>query len=240
MINDDEEIERHWFQTIYDAFADPDLDFIGGPCKPKWEIPKPAWISKEFGGIVGWVDNGPERRDYGAGFSGMLTGGNAVIRRRVFERIGLFNTNLGRTDKGLLSCEDRDLFERLLESRCKGNYLPDLAIYHHVPANRMTKAYYRRWCWGHGISLGVLAQRRKSGLPEVIGVPRWQIRRALAGLMQAVKGGMGLLDESTAFGGELHAIELTAFVVGRHYYGFSRRSQPAPALSRRGWDASQV
>jgi glycosyltransferase involved in cell wall biosynthesis len=219
MINDDEEVGPHWFETIYDAFAHSELDFIGGPCKPKWEAPKPAWVSQEFGGIIGWVDNGAERRQYGSGFNGMLTGGNAVIKRRVFEHIGMFNTNLGRTDKGLLSCEDRDLFERLLESRFQGEYLPDLLIYHHVPAARMTKTYYRRWCWGHGRSLGVLARRRNSGLPEIFGVPRWKIRHALTGLIHAAKGKVALQDEQAAFAGELRAIELAGFLVGRHGSG---------------------
>jgi glycosyltransferase involved in cell wall biosynthesis len=223
MINDDEEVGRHWFETIYDAFAGSGLDFIGGPCKPKWEAPKPAWVSQEFGGIIGWVDNGTERREYGREFNGMLTGGNAVIKRRVFEHIGMFNMSLGRTDKGLLSCEDRDLFERLLEGRYKGHYVPELVIYHHVPAARMTKIYYRRWCWGHGRSLGVLARRRDSGLPEILGVPRWKMRQAVTGIAQAVKGQIGLQDEQTAFAGELRAIELAGFVVGRHSSGFTEQ-----------------
>lgn len=238
MINDDEEVGRHWFETIYDAFADSELDFVGGPCKPKWEVPKPAWVSQEFGGIIGWVDNGAERRQYGSGFNGMLTGGNAVIKRRVFEHIGLFNTDLGRTDKGLLSCEDRDLFERLLESRYKGEYLPELVIYHHVPAARMTKTYYRRWCWGHGRSLGVLARRRNSGLPEIFGVPRWKIRQAVTGLVQATQGKIGLRDEQTAFAGELRAIELAGFAVGRHSSGFNAQGRLVPGSET--LDASQI
>jgi hypothetical protein len=68
----------------------------------------------------------------------MLMGGNAVVKRSALETVGLYNTSLGRTDKGLLSCEDEDMFHRLLANGFNGMYVPDFFIYHYVPRERMT------------------------------------------------------------------------------------------------------
>ena len=97
MIDDDEEVADSWFEVIAAKFREPDLDFIGGPYYPRWGAPKPEWITKESGAIVGWVDGGPEERTYGPEFNAMLMGGNAVVRRSVFERVGLYSPQLGRT-----------------------------------------------------------------------------------------------------------------------------------------------
>ena len=68
-------------------------------------------------------------------------GGNAIFRRSVLMKVGLYTTWLGRTDKGLLSGEDEELYGRLLASGAKGMYLPNLKIYHYVVPERLTKIF---------------------------------------------------------------------------------------------------
>ena len=48
------------------------------------------------------------------------------------------------------------MYHRLLARGARGRYVPDLVIYHHVPAARLTKRYFRRWCFWRGVSLGVM------------------------------------------------------------------------------------
>ena len=37
IIDDDEEIDSGWYQRVYAAFSDGEVDFIGGPYVPRWE-----------------------------------------------------------------------------------------------------------------------------------------------------------------------------------------------------------
>jgi len=111
MIDDDEEVDRNWLVTIEKAFADPSVDFIGGPYVPRWGGERPAWLGTAYKAAVGWVDGGSQIAEYGPQFAGMLMGGNAVIRRSVLKRVGPYALDVGRSSDGrLLSCEDRDMF----------------------------------------------------------------------------------------------------------------------------------
>jgi glucosyl-dolichyl phosphate glucuronosyltransferase len=204
-----------WFHVLARKFENPDIDFIGGPYLPQWAAPKPEWIGREFGGVVGWVESGDGEQQYGPGFNGMLMGGNAVVKRSALATVGLYNTSLGRTDKGLLSCEDEDMFHRLLTNGFRGIYVPDLVIYHHVPQVRMTRQYHRRWCWGRGTSMGMLARTRTPDVVELFRIPRWKMRHAAAGLLRAIKGGLGLEAPITAFQGELRVWDLAGYINGR-------------------------
>jgi glycosyltransferase involved in cell wall biosynthesis len=112
MVDDDEEVDATWYEVIEEAFSDPKLDFIGGPYIPRWVTPPPPWLPKEYGGVVGWVDGGDREVPYDSSYDGVLMGGNAVIRRRVMERVGPYATSLGRTGTRLLSGEDRDYYYR--------------------------------------------------------------------------------------------------------------------------------
>ena len=221
MINDDEEVDAGWFQAIYSIFSTGTFDFAGGPYDPNWGAPKPEWITKEIGGIVGWVNVGSDRQEYGPKFNGILMGGNSVVRRSAFERVGLYDTALGRTDKGLNSCEDEDMYGRLLAHGLRGMYLPELIIRHYIPPERMTKSYHRRWCFGRGTSLGVLSKTRKTEVAQIFGIPRWQIRQTLVGLVRMVKGWFGLEKPHIAFQGELKLWDFIGFLNGR----FLRRAQ---------------
>jgi glucosyl-dolichyl phosphate glucuronosyltransferase len=217
MINDDEEVDVHWFEVIHELFQNSSFDFAGGPYQPRWSAEKPDWVSKEFGGVLGWVDAGDTAQPYGPAFHGMLMGGNAVIKRSALDKVGLYNTNLGRTDNGLGSCEDEDMFQRLLASGLRGQYLPALIIYHYIPGERMTRRYHRRWCWGRGRSMGILARTAKGNATELFGIPRWKIRYAAVGAWHALKGSLRLEHSNEAFWGELRVWDLAGYIHGRFF-----------------------
>ncbi|MGI8960709.1 MAG: glycosyltransferase [Bryobacteraceae bacterium] len=217
MLDDDEQVAVDWFHVLARMFEDSDLDFIGGPYLPHWTTDKPDWIGREFGGVVGWVENGEAEQQYGPGFNGMLMGGNAVVKRLALETAGPYNTSLGRTDKGLLSCEDEDMFHRLLTNNFRGMYVPDLVIYHYVSRERMTRQYHRRWCWGRGTSMGMLARTRTPEVVELFYIPHWRMRHAAAGLLGAIRGGLRLESPAIAFEGELRFWDLAGYINGRFF-----------------------
>jgi glycosyltransferase involved in cell wall biosynthesis len=219
MIDDDEEVDRAWLTTIAAAFADPKTDFIGGPYVPRWDAERPAWFGSAYKAAIGWVDGGPRIQQYGPGFDGMLMGGNAVIRRSVVERVGAYATDLGRTSDGrLLSCEDRDMYNRLLTLGATGFYRPDLVILHYVSPERLTKRYFRRWSFWHGVSLGVLDRRRPSPVPYLLGVPRYMIGVAVRAAIDTAKRTFGRREPARTFKNELAWWDLVGFFYGKHVY----------------------
>ena len=220
MIDDDEEVDRGWFNTIASAFADDATDFIGGPYVPRWGAERPEWLATAYRGVVGWVDCGDKIQRFGDdGCEGMLMGGNAVIRRTIFNRVGPYSTDLGRTSDGrLLSCEDEDMFTRLLAAGARGFYRPDLVILHFVPPERLTKRYFRRWCFWRGVSQGLLDRRRPAAVPYLLGVPRYMVGVALKGTLQLATLLRRRREPSHLFQSELAWWDLVGFFYGKHLY----------------------
>ena len=217
-IDDDEEVDTGWYTQIVHAFRDERVGFIGGPCLPRWGAVPPAWLPATFRGVIGYVDDGDRVMVFGKDAPGILMGGNAVIRRRVLERAGPFAPQLGPTgDRRLMSGEDEELFSRLLRADALGLYVPDLKIYHYVPAERLTKRYFRRWCFWHGVSSSVIERLRPSPVRRVGRIPRYVVGSAARGLAQLV-GGARAVDPSRRFASELSMWQLAGFVYGAYWY----------------------
>ena len=216
MIDDDEEVAQNWYAAIYGAFSLPEVDFIGGPYLPRWGAPCPPWLPRNYLGAIGWVDGGDQVQRYGKGYAGILMGGNAVLTRSILRRAGPYSTRLGRSGKRLLSCEDEDMYVRLLSLGAIGYYLPGLIIYHYVPPERLTKRYFRDWCFWRGVSRGVMDRCRRSPVAYFAGVPRYLYGSALRsalGIASTIAQG-----RSGAFSHELPIWDLAGFFYGRHFY----------------------
>lgn len=221
-VDDDEEIDEHWYEVIAREFSNEATEFIGGPCLANSFTSLPAWLPPGYNGVIGVIDPKP-RSAYGPSFPGNLNSGNAVIRRSVFERVGAYSPNLGRSGKGLLSEEDAELYSRLMKAGIHGVHTPDLIIYHYIPADRLTRRYHRRWCYWRGVSQGVLSREQKEPVAHILRIPRYRIGRALKGLASfpryLLSGNAG-----QAFASELAGWDLLGFIYGKlfirieHYY----------------------
>ena len=212
-IDDDEEIDASWYETILAAFKNSEVDFIGGPYLPRFEGEVPGWLPKEYGAVVGIVDGGDKEVPFDDAYPGILMGGNAVFRREVLQRVGPYSTALGRSGKRLLSCEDEDMYERLQAAGARGMYLPQLIVYHFIPRERLTKRYHRSWCFWQSVSMAVLDRIRPKPVAYVWGVPRYFYGRALRGMLRLAN-----LRQSERFSHELPLWELAGFFYGKHFY----------------------
>lgn len=217
VIDDDEEVDQNWFTVAFAALRSGDLDFIGGPYVPRWSVQPPEWLPATYGAVIGLVDGGDKEVPFDENYSGILMGGNAVFTRSILAKVGPYSTWLGRTDKGLLSGEDEELYGRLLASGAKGRYLPQLVIYHHVPSDRLTKKYYRSWCFWRGVSLGLLEKTRQQDCAYLFGVPRWHYRSAARGLIAGVAGWFAPAKRE-AFTSELALWDFLGLFYGRHFH----------------------
>jgi hypothetical protein len=173
--------------------------------------------------VIGWAECGDTIQQFGPSCSAMLMGGNAVIRRPVLERVGPYSVDLGRTPGGrLLSCEDEDMFTRLLAIGARGFYRPDLIIHHYVSPERLTKRYFRRWCFWRGVSQGTIDRRRPAAVPYLLGVPRYMVGVAVRGAMDTLRSMFQRRDAARTFKNELAWWDLAGFVYGKHFAAVDR------------------
>jgi glycosyltransferase involved in cell wall biosynthesis len=222
MIDDDEEIEARWYKTVEESFRDPSLDFIGGACLPRWGAPQPRWLPRTYPGVIGWIDGGDRVLTYGVDYEGILMGGNAVLRRSVFERVGGYASGLGPTGKRIMLGEDQDLFDRLMAAGARGQYRPDLVILHYVPPARLTKRYFRRWCFWNGVSLGVIDRQRPAPVKYLAGVPRWLYGKTARSVVRMGRDALRAdRDPSQFFAHELTVWDLAGFFYGKHFHKLS-------------------
>ena len=211
-IDDDEEIHPDWLSVVQRKFAEPGLDFLGGPYFPIWGGPVPIWLPRSYHGLVGSIPEPTVETPYTADFGGMLMGGNAVIRRETLALVGPYSTakSILRTGSVLASGTDRDMYARLLRAGAKGLFCPELIIYHHIPASRLTLRYLRQRAYHHGRSR---AYHELVGNLPYAGI-RWRLGKALRGVPFLVSQRLfGRSEKSTEY--ELAWLELAGYAMSR-------------------------
>src|SRR5215212_7566836 len=60
-IDDDEQVDKSWYEQVVSAFSEHDVDFIGGPYVPQFESAIPDWLPSEYNSVIGAVDGGAAR-----------------------------------------------------------------------------------------------------------------------------------------------------------------------------------
>ena len=219
MIDDDEEVDRLWFRSIESMFSSCEVDFIGGPYVPRWGAKEPEWLPLNYLGAIGWIDGGDTIVPFDRTYPGILMGGNAVLTRKILDKVGYYNTALGRRGTRLLAGEDDDMYRRLLAVGARGLYVPDLIIYHYIPPERLMKGYFRRWCFWRGVSAGVIDREQRMPVVYLGGIPRFLFGAAARGLCEAFAGIVKRRSQSPrTFSGELALWDAAGFFYGKHFY----------------------
>jgi glucosyl-dolichyl phosphate glucuronosyltransferase len=214
--DDDVRVAPDWLTTIGRGLADHPCDYIGGRVTPIWESPEvPRWFPPTTGllwGVVALLDYGPAAVPFG---NRPPLGVNMAIRRDALERVGGFDTRVGRKAGTLLGQEVREWCMRARAAGLVGFYVPDVVVRHLIPRDRLTKRYFRRWFYWRGVSRAMLYAQ--SGLdmekpeapaldartvPHVAGVPRYLFRTAVGAFSDAIRA-LLRRDYSTSFEREL-------------------------------------
>lgn len=148
-LDDDSVAQPGWLTDTVNFFdAHPKVYSTGGKIVPQFLTGIPDWYSKYFFGLVGNFDQGPnEKRLTGARYP---CGANMAFRKKVFDEIGYFNTELGRKGMGLLANEEKDIYLRILGANHEVWYLPYVKVLHNVESNKFDKNYVRRHSMGIG------------------------------------------------------------------------------------------
>lgn len=190
--DDDVRVDEGWIEAAIGALA-AGADYVGGPVSPIWEAPPPPWLDltrSDLWGTVAILDYGHEPFEFEERKLVPL-GANMGVRRSVFDRIGGFRTDLGRTNtRRPLGQEVPELLARARARGLRGVYVPAMRVDHHIPSTRLTRSYFRRWWNGKGYSKAALEAMQpltELGLdlrtvPHVGGVPRYMVGDALRDL----------------------------------------------------------
>ena len=149
--DDDILFDREWLLATLRAFGSgTGADCVGGRTLLAFERRAPRWLTPYLASVygVGLDDPLPRRMQFPEHPYGL----NMAFRRSVFERVGGFSTQLGRTGAKLLSGEETELFERVHRAGLVTVYAPDMIVEHRVPDRRARISWLvRRHFWG-GIS----------------------------------------------------------------------------------------
>lgn len=157
-IDDDERIVPDFIGAYISLFEKhPAAMAAGGKIIAEYPTGRPRWMSHYTEQpIANPMDFGDYVRPFPKGR--IPGGGNMAMRRVVFDKIGVFNTSLGRTGKLLIGGEESDLFERIAEAGMECYYSPRAVMYHIIPAEKLTDAYFERLCYNTGTSQLTRAQ----------------------------------------------------------------------------------
>jgi glycosyltransferase involved in cell wall biosynthesis len=150
-IDDDVEVEPDFTLELNKFFSGhPHVNAAGGRIIPRFEAGRPEWLSHWLEPLYACVDLGDEIRP----FKGRKYpfGANMAFRKEVFERYGLFDTELGRKGLSLVGADEKDLFERLKKAGEPILYMPKVSLLHIMPADRGEIPYIRRQAIAVGIS----------------------------------------------------------------------------------------
>ena len=151
-VDDDERIVEEFVSAYVELFAShPNAMSAGGKIVAEYPTGRPRWMSKYAEQpIANPMDFGKSIKPFPKGR--IPGGGNMAMRRSVFDKIGRFDTSLGRTGKQLIGGEESDLFERIEAAGMACYYVPRAVMYHIIPAEKLTAEYFERLTYNIGVT----------------------------------------------------------------------------------------
>ncbi len=162
-VDDDVRVPPNWAARIVQTFQEmPDADCLGGPVEPEWEVPPPPdWVIPELFVCIGIGSLGNKKRFLEA--KEFPIGANMAFRGDVLRSFGGFDPRVGQMGKESIYNDEVELITRMRQKGKKIYYDPELIVFHHVPATRVSKSYFiqRRKIDGRSIAVVEALQRGK-------------------------------------------------------------------------------
>jgi glycosyltransferase involved in cell wall biosynthesis len=185
--DDDFILPTGWLRDIYHAFrSHPEAAVISGKVLPRWEGEVPAWLTKDHWSAIAMADYGEQ--PFYADEQNQICLLAGAFRRAPVQDVGGYEPELGVSPDQIGGIEDLDILQRLWKAGHRALYQPHIAFEHKVGANRLTKAYHRRWHKGHGRFYAALRdERMEASIGYLLGVPAHLYRQALNDALAWVK-----------------------------------------------------
>jgi glucosyl-dolichyl phosphate glucuronosyltransferase len=170
-VDDDVRPDPGWLAALRQAWlqAGANVAGVGGPMRPDWGAPRPAWLADHLLYVLALLDLGdePKRLDQ-APAVGYIWGGNMSFRKDAVRSAGGFDPDSGARpaapyDRG----EEEKLQRRLARSGWEIWYEPVASVRHFVPAERTTRAYFRTVFAARAFNEAARGVPRRAGVPRL-------------------------------------------------------------------------
>lgn len=167
--DDDIVVEPDWLVNLTSPLKNAEWSGVGGRVLAANGFTCPSWLSLDgnynLGGVLALHDPDDKK-----GITlRPLVGANMCFRRQVFQRYGLFRSDLGRTGNSMIGNEDTEFSNRLIARGERLCYEPSAVVYHAIPANRLERKYFLRFWYDYGRA----RVREFANRSAVFGMPRW-------------------------------------------------------------------
>jgi glycosyltransferase involved in cell wall biosynthesis len=129
-VDDDAVAYPDWVERLVALYDRHDAVAAGGRMAPRWVAGRPSYLPEEFYWLVGVTHRGfpTEECEVRNTF-----GSNISFRREVFEELGGFDADLGRSGEGNLQGEETEFAARMRQRYGEGVwYDPDAVVEHKV------------------------------------------------------------------------------------------------------------
>lgn len=151
-VDDDETVDENHLKNLQGFLKQyPYTQLAASSVIPIYEGGEPKWMSRFTQRLIGGTFE--EKTKVVKVLRNTYPGtGHTIILKSLYDKYGLYNTDLGRKANGLLGAEDKDMAFRLKENGVVCYFFPNIPIYHHIPERKLTSEYFKKLTYSLGVS----------------------------------------------------------------------------------------
>lgn len=199
-VDDDIRATPEWLAALCRPFAETQVGVVGGRIYPEWDVEPQEWIRAFPPGYLSLLDLGDSHLELT--WPQQVYGCNFAVRKSVLFEVRGFNPD-SFADPGMRWYRgdgETGLLKKVYAAGYSVRYEPTACVYHRIPADRLTIAYFERRAFDHGLSdaFGAWRARRFSRLAQNTSGRRWcpQMKKRLSRLGRVAWEGL-LGDEES-------------------------------------------
>jgi len=172
-LDDDVQVDPEWLGAVAAAFEKYPAAVVGGKSYLIYPGERPSWLPEFYESLLSRLDYGEQVL---VNTDRPLFGVNFSVRKEWLERVGGFDTSLGRCGRSLRSGEEFDLLQRIRGQGGIAVYEPGAVVGHLVPAQRVKKWWFVKRLFAAGQDSVILAAKDHTALPSLAGTTIHAIR----------------------------------------------------------------
>jgi GT2 family glycosyltransferase len=161
-VDDDAVVAEGWWDALCRRWdeAPADVACIGGPIRPRYSVDPPPWFSDGIAHTLTLLDRGAEVRDLDPSEEAVY-GANISFRVEPLRAVGGFDPALGHSGERVFFAEEDEVERALVRAGHRVRYVPDAAVWHVIPPERLTRGSFLRRRFAFGKALGMRRGRTR-------------------------------------------------------------------------------